>query len=102
MANSQEIILASSDTDLLERAFVLGLVLGISESGIREAFRKIVAGAIEVDGVTISIAEKYGDAKELYDDAVKNLPPTPGKNLNVVTDELLIQAIQQHSFVVVS
>lgn len=101
MANSQEIIQASSDSDLLERALVLGLSLGISEQGIRDAFKRIVAGEVGEEGNTTSVATAYASAQETYENAVKNLPPTPGKNLAGVTDEILIEAIQKHSYVVV-
>lgn len=99
MANSQEIIQATADSDLFDRALALGVTLGISEQGIRDAFKRIVAGEITVSGETTSVANVYAYAKLTYDTAVKNLPPTPGKNLAGVTDEILIKAIQEHSFV---
>lgn len=97
MANSQEIIDAARDNDLLERAYALAIDLGISEQGIREAFKRIVAGEIDVAGETTSVAAVYAFAKTTYEDAVKNLPPTPGKNLSGVTDEILAKAIQAYS-----
>lgn len=101
MANSQEIIEAAADNDLLERALALGLSLGIAESGVRDAFRRIVAGSVEVDGETTSVAVVYATAKATYEEAIRNLPPVPGKNLSAVTDDVLSAAIQQHSYVVV-
>ena len=99
MANSQEIIQAAADADLLERAYAVGIGLGLSESGIRDAFKRIVAGEVTVNGETTSVAVVYAYAKGNYEDAVKNLPPTPGKNLAGVTDEILAAAIQAHSYV---
>ena len=101
MANSQEIIEAAADNDLLERALALGLGLGIAESGVRDAFKRIVAGPVEIDGTTTSVAAAYATAKATYDEAIQNLPPAPGKNLSVVTDAALEAAIQQHSYMVV-
>lgn len=99
MANSQQIIEASGDADLLDRALALGIGVGISEQGIRNAFRKIVSGEIEVGGETTSVAVVYDYAKNNYENAVKALPPPPGKNLAGVTDDILIAAIQQHAYI---
>ena len=101
MANSKQIIEAAADADLLDRALALGVTLGISEQGIREAFRRIVSGDIEDGAETTSIAVVYEYAKTVYENAVNALPPTPGKSLSGVTDAMLIDAIQQHSYVVV-
>lgn len=101
MANSHEIIAASADADLLDRAMALGLSLGISENGVKEAFRRIVAGNVEVDNEETSVAVMYAQAQAAYDEAVKNLPPTPGKNLEAVTDDVLSAAILKYSYIVV-
>ena len=101
MANSREIIEASADNDLLERAMALGPTLGISEGGIREAFRRIVAGEVELNGEITSVAVLYAEAKAAYDDAYNNLPPLPGKSLTAVTDAALTLAISQYSYKVV-
>lgn len=99
MANSQQIIDASGDSELLDRALALGVTLGVSEPGIRNAFRKIVAGEIVIGGEPTSVALIYDYAKLTYENAIKALPATPGKNLAGVTDEALIAAITQHAFI---